>query len=40
MQYDAHRIASMINRLSSEWNERSKANELSVYSDGIEVRLV
>ena len=39
-QYDAHRVTSMINRLSSELNERSKVDELSLYSDGIEVRLV
>jgi len=39
-QYDAHRVTSMMNRLSRELNQRSKANNLSLYSDGIQVRLV
>jgi len=37
---DAHRITSMINRLSSGWDDRSEVNELSLYSDGIEAKLV
>ena len=37
---DAHRVTSTIDWLSSEINERSKTNKLSLNSDGIEVKLV
>jgi len=37
---NAHRAASMIDSLSSEINERSKTDEWSLNSDGIEVKLV
>jgi len=37
---DAYRVTSMINRLSSEINEISKANKLSLNYDDIEVKLV
>ena len=37
---NVHRITSVINRLSTEWDERFEVNELSLYSDGIEVKLV
>lgn len=37
---DANRVIYMINWLSNEMNERSKQNELSLNSDGIEVRPV